>query len=191
MWKATSLLFWRSKLADERSRNIRRNMASFAACLSSGRQAHHEYLRRTTRKPLPLSRRLLRTARVGCAVAFVRLFGRHRWSQKRDHCSGVRRFPDFPGDRIAGAAFGEEKIERSQYAAISGYAGGVCFAVFNVVGGAGYAVPHQSVLPCHDDPSRRALYPIRVLIRYAAFRISGGNTDWWRSLHCDVRREDV
>ena len=80
---------------------------------------------------------------------------------KRDPCPCVRWFLDFPGDGIACSAFGEEKIERRQYVLVSGYAGRVCFTVFNVVAGA--AVSHQFVLPC-DDPSRRALYPIRVLI---------------------------
>jgi hypothetical protein len=50
---------------------------------------------------------------------------------------------------------------------------------------------HQSILPSHDGPAWRALYPLRVLIRYAPFRLSGSNFDWWRSLHCDVWREHV
>ena len=41
------------------------------------------------------------------------MFGRYSWSQRRDHCFGVRWLLYFPGDGIAGAAFGEGKIEQT------------------------------------------------------------------------------
>ncbi len=96
-------------------------------------------------------------------------------AEERDHGPCDRWRPDLPGDGVAGEAFRRKKDDRGQSAPRPGHAGRLRAAVLDAAVAASDPAQAPALLSCDDDPSGRALYPVRVLVRDEDVRVAGGH----------------